>query len=257
MDHIGVIGRESARLAAVLVDIDPDLRCPTCPEFSAADLLWHLTNVHFLWAEILSRRVLDAGEIPAIQARKPDRPATMADMVPILERATGSMLAALASHEDSQACWSWWPADQSVGFSRRMQTYEALMHRVDAELVAGLPVTPFADDVAAGAVDHAVDVMWGWPGYGETYRAEAVVELIATDTGQIWLAEVGSWWKPDGAGPFPNAIRATTGDPEVAVRAPVLDLALWTWTRGGSVQVSGTSAARAALDAVLAKGIQG
>ncbi|MGV9797249.1 maleylpyruvate isomerase family mycothiol-dependent enzyme [Mycobacterium sp. NPDC003449] len=257
MDHIEIIGREAARLAAVLVDAQPDSTCPTCPEFSAADLLWHLTSVHFFWAEILSRRVQDAADLPAIEAAKPDRPATMADMVPILERSTGSMLTALAAYEDSQACWSWWPADQTVGFSRRMQTYEATMHRVDAELVAGLPVGPIADDVAAGAVDHAVDVMWGWPGYGETYRADAVVELIATDTGQTWLVEAGSWWRSDGQGPFPKGVRATTGDPEATVRAPVLDLALWAWTRGGSVRVSGTPAARTALDAVLAKGIVG
>jgi len=45
---------------------------------------------------------------------------------------------------------------------RRMQTYEATMHRVDAELTADLPTGPIAPDVAVGAVDHAVDVMWGW-----------------------------------------------------------------------------------------------
>jgi hypothetical protein len=43
-----------------------------------------------------------------------------------------------------------------------MQTYEATMHRVDAELTADLPTGPIAPDVAVGAVDHAVDVMWGW-----------------------------------------------------------------------------------------------
>lgn len=59
-------------------------------------------------------------------------------------------------------------ADQTVGFTRRMQTYEATMHRVDAELTAGLPVGPIAPDVAASAVDHAIDVMWGWQQEGST-----------------------------------------------------------------------------------------
>ncbi|MET0896296.1 MAG: maleylpyruvate isomerase N-terminal domain-containing protein, partial [Mycobacterium sp.] len=49
---------ESALLAAALADLDPDRRCPTCPEWTAADLLWHLTEVHFFWAGILSRGAL-------------------------------------------------------------------------------------------------------------------------------------------------------------------------------------------------------
>jgi hypothetical protein len=132
-------------------------------------------------------------------------------------------------------------------------------HRVDAELTASLPVSPIAKDVAAGAIDHAVDVMSGWKPEEATYRAQCVVEFLATDTSERWLVEVGSWTAapqgPGGDGGAAMAVRATTGDATAPVRAPVEDLALWAWTRGAGVQVSGRPASVAALDAVIAQGM--
>ena len=40
------------------------------------------------------------------------------------------------------------------------------------------------------------------------------------------------------------------------VTGPVEDLALWAWTRGGSVSISGVPQAVAALDALIAQGMQ-
>jgi hypothetical protein len=86
-----------------------------------------------------------------------------------------------------------------------------------------------------------------------TYRGQAVVEFVATDTDQNWLVEVGSWTGTDDGGP--RAVRAQGGVPAATVRAPVEELALWTWTRGGSGQTSGQPASLAALDAVLSQGM--
>ncbi len=141
-----------------------------------------------------------------------------------------------------------------------MQTYEATMHRLDAELTAGLPISPIAPDVAAGAVDHAVDVMWGWLPEWASYGVREVVEFVAPDVHRRWLVEVGQWTGTDPesgtAFDMPRAMRATAGEPTAAVRAPVVELALWAWTRGGSVQTSGQSASLAALDAVVTNGMQ-
>jgi hypothetical protein len=131
-----------------------------------------------------------------------------------------------------------------------MQIHEATMHRVDAELTAAVPVSPIGPDVAAGAVDHAVDVMWGWLPAGATYQAGAVVEFVATDADRQWLVEVGR--STEG----PRAVRASAGEPSATVRAPIGDLALWAWTRGGAVEVSGDAESVAALDAVVTSGIQ-
>lgn len=252
MDRLRIIDTESARFAEALAAADPARPCPTCPDWSALDLLWHLTEVHFFWSQILSRRVLSTDGVADVEAAKPARPETVPDILALREQATSALLAQLASREDAEACWSWWPPDQSVGFTRSMQTYEATMHRIDAELTAGLPVTPVDADVAAGAVDHAVDVMWGWLPDGASYRPDEVVEFVASDTGRHWLVEVGSWRARDGS-EVPRAVRAQSGEPAVSVSAPAADLALWAWRRGGSVTVSGESVT---LDALLTEGMQ-
>ncbi len=87
-----------------------------------------------------------------------------------------------------------------------------------------------------------------------------MVEFVAADTGESWLVEVGSWTGPPGesgaAVDAPRAVRATAGEPTATVRAPVVDLALWAWTRGDAVQISGRPPALAALEALLGQGMQ-
>jgi hypothetical protein len=50
-------------------------------------------------------------------------------------------------------------------------------------------------------------------------------------------------------------VRATNGTPTGSVAAPVADLALWAWTRGGTVEISGQPASVAALTAVVTNGM--
>jgi uncharacterized protein (TIGR03083 family) len=250
MDRIAIIGTEAQRLADVLAATAPDARCPTCPEWSASDLLWHLTSVHYFWAGVLSRNARTEADIAAGEQSKPARPTDMADLLALREQATTALLEQLDRLDDAEPRWSWWPPDQTVGFTRRMQTYEATMHRVDAELTAGLPISQIAPDVAAGAVDHAVDVMWGWLPDGATHEPRAVAEFVASDLDRHWLVEIGT------ASGSPRAVRVTDGEPTASVTAPVVDLALWAWTRGGSVEISGDTASVAALDAVVTNGMR-
>lgn len=260
VDRLAIISAESRRFAEALSEVDPDRKCPTCPDWSSADLLWHLTNVHFFWAGILQRRIVNAADLPNVERAKPDRPETLVEMLALRERATDALIEQLAAREDGESCWSWWPSDQTVGFTRRMQTYEATMHRVDAELTANMSVTRIADDVAAGAVDHAVDVMWGWLPEDGAYRAAGDVEFVASDTGQRWLVEMGSWTvtNTDDASTDSGmrALRVTQAEPAATVIGTVADLALWAWGRGGSVEVTGESSAIATLSALIGEGMQ-
>jgi hypothetical protein len=139
-----------------------------------------------------------------------------------------------------------------------MQTYEATMHRVDAELTAGLPIGPITRDVAAGAIDHAVDVMWGWMPDGARYRPHGVVELVAADTDQTWRLECGGFSARGRDGSVvdgPTARRAVTGAPTASVTGPVVDLARWAWTRGGRVRIAGDESTVSALNAVVTQGM--
>jgi uncharacterized protein (TIGR03083 family) len=250
MDAIAIIRTEAQRLADVLAATPTDARCPTCPDWSAPDLLWHLTEVHFFWAGVLERDARTDADIAAVEQAKPERPTGISDLLKLREQATTALLDQLGRLDDAEPRWTWWPPDQTVGFTRRMQIHEATFHRVDAELAAGVPISAISSGVAADAVDHAVDVMWGWLPDGASYEARAIVEFVATETDRRWLVEVGQ------STVGPRALRAAAGEPTATVRAPVVDLALWAWTRGGAVEISGDDSSVAALDAIVTNGMQ-
>ena len=90
--------------------------------------------------------------------------------------------------------------------------------------------------------------------YASARSGSSVVEFVATDTGARWHVDVGSWTAPTGAS-GPRATRGRAGEPAAVVTGPVEDLALWAWTRGGSVSISGEPNAVAALDALLTQGL--
>lgn len=261
MEPISLIRTEAQRLADVLAGVDPAMPVPTCPGWTASDLLWHLGEVHWFWANVLSRGAVTEADVEQIEQDKPVRPESMAELVAFRDRSTEALLAELATLDDADHRWTWVPAEQTVGFTRRMQVYEATMHRVDAELTAGVDVGPIHPEVAAGAVGHAVAYMWGWRPEWAAYTPAAVVELAASDTGDRWLAEVGRW---TGTGPEsgrqfdqPCCRRADEGEPAASATAPAEQLALWAWRRGGAdVRPSGHPDAVAALLAVVESGIQ-
>ncbi|HIT76988.1 MAG TPA: maleylpyruvate isomerase N-terminal domain-containing protein [Candidatus Avipropionibacterium avicola] len=259
MDPIAVIRHESNLFADVLAATDPQAQVPTCPDWDAADLLWHLTEVHLFWSAILASDARDEQAVEAIEQAKPARPDTIGDTLALREQATTELAAQLTRLDDAEPRWSWWSADQTVGFTRRMQTCEATMHRVDAELTAGLAVTPLEPEVATLAIEHAFRVMWAWLPDWASWESLAVVELLASDTGQRWLLDVGHW---TGTGPdsgeafdWPRAVLTETGEADGTVTATIDDLARWAWTRGTDVTVRGSEQAAGALDRLLSHGI--
>ena len=103
MDRIAIIDAEAQRLADVLSSTDPDARCPTCPDWTASDLLWHLTEVHYFWAGVLGQRVRSDAELPAVEQAKPQRPSALADTVTLRAEATAALLRELANRERRRA----------------------------------------------------------------------------------------------------------------------------------------------------------
>jgi len=261
MDHVNAIRTAADRFSAVLAGADPTATVPTCPDWDAAELAWHLTEVHLFWAGILADNARTPDDVEAVDNAKPPRPDTVAGILELRAAATEALTAQLDALDDAEVRWTWWNADQSVGFTRRMQVCEATMHRIDAELTAGLQPSPIPADVATLCIDHCLDVMWAWIPDWATVEPLAVVRLEAADTGQHWWAEFGHW---TGTGPessqtvdFAYARRTAPGPESVAtVRAPLADLAQWAWVRGGTVEVTGTAAGKAAVERLHAQGIQ-
>lgn len=259
MDASTVIRHEGNRFADVLAATDPSASVPTCPDWSAADLLWHLTEVHLFWSAILAEGARTGAEVAAIDEGKPPRPDTIGETLAIREQATTALANQLSNLSDTESRWTWWTRDQTVGFTRRMQVCEVTMHRVDAELTAGAAVTPIGDDVATLAVDHCIDVMRAWLPDWASWEHVATVEFRATDTGQSWLVDLGpvAGVEPGGGEEtWQRITRAAAGaTPTATVTGTVQQLARWTWNRGCEVTVTGTDHAVAAITAAITEGL--
>lgn len=254
MDASSFITRESDRLASVLASLDPTTPCPSCPGWTARDLIAHLTQVHHFWATVLAENIRTDEEVAPVDANPPGLPESIDEILPVRAAATRALTAALDNLSDEEPRWSWWPADQTVGFTRRMQVCEAVMHRVDAELAAGLEPTPIDEDIAAHCLSHCVDVMWAWLPEGASHTSRGVARIAAA--GREWLVDVGDYPHGDSA-PVPRAQRAAEGaEPTVEIAGDLDDLARWAWGRGGQVMVTGDKSGVEAMERLIAAGIQ-
>ena len=261
MDHLDLLNAETDRFIAAVRQADGAAPVLSCPDWTADDLLWHLTEVHAYWAAILGTGAVTDQESEAVEAAKPSRPDDREATIALLVEGTAALISQLAARADEEPAYSWFPPDQTVGFTRRMQVHEATMHRVDAELAAGLPSAPISPEVAADGIAHGVEVMWGWwgtnPGF-EFRPTSGIVELRASD-GASWLVQPGRWGGTGQSGKEydePGAVLADEGNPAATVDGTVEELYRWLWGRGGEPAASGDDTALAALREARDQGMQ-
>jgi uncharacterized protein (TIGR03083 family) len=240
LDHIR---RESLRFREALTGCDPAARVPSCPEWSAADLVWHLTEVQQFWERIVRERPAGPGE----DWTEPQRPDTSYDgLLAAFDESHSAFVAVLEAADPAEPAWSW-SAEQTVGFTFRRQAHEALVHRLDAELTAGT-VTPLDPRLAADGVDEALDIMFGGtPEWGrfDPLPHHVRVDLTDTDT-QVWV-QLGTFsgTSPDGvehAAEADISVVADPGvDPDAVVEGLAGDVDAWLWRRGddAGIRVAG------------------
>ena len=248
LDHLR---RESSRFRDVLAGCDPAARVPACPDWDAADLLWHLTGVQWFW----SRMVLGETDPEAVQER--ERPTAHADLLALFDECSAALADALASKDPADPAWTWAP-EQTVGFIYRRQAHEALIHRLDAEQAAGQE-TPLDPRLAADGVEETIGVMFGGtPHWGTFTPGEQLLRVDCIDTDDHVWVRLGIF-----AGTDPDSGTTYADEPDVAVvddpgvepdcliSGPAGPLDAWLWRRGGDEQVDVTGD-RAAYDAFRA-----
>lgn len=261
--YLGHLDRESRRFADVLAGVDPAVPVPTCPDWSTADLVWHLAEVQWFWGSIAEGRITDDDEADALEDDKPARPEDYQELLALFDTAHARLSAAVADGPDHTPLWSW-AAEQTLRFTRRRQAHEALIHRVDAELTAGIPVGPLDARLAADGIDEVLTVMWGdVPEWARFSTSGMVLALETTDTGDAWMVELGRM-----IGTSPRSGRSydesttTLVEPgsrpaDALVRGSSADLDLWLWNRGNTgLDRSGDRSALDGLAALVAAGVQ-
>jgi uncharacterized protein (TIGR03083 family) len=220
-DPHGAIRRESDRFYAIAEAADPSLTVPSCPDWTIADLVWHLAEVHWFWGTDVEQRATDPD---AIEAQKPERPAGYDELVAFGRAQADRLLAILEATADDVAVWTWalQEADHSAGFVRRHQVQEAAVHRWDLELAASGDPAPIDTDAAVDSIDEVLAITLPW-----LVRADkplpGTVHIHCTDPG---LDGDGEWFiHPDGR------VEAIHAKGDAAIRGGASDVLLALYSR--------------------------
>jgi uncharacterized protein (TIGR03083 family) len=258
LDLLGHLRADTARFVHVLRDADPAARVPSCPDWDAADLLWHLGEVQWFWGTVVAERLQSVDGL-----EPPPRPAAYDALATFLEEQCDRLVAALASTDPEEPVYMW-AEDRTAGYVRRRQAHEALVHRLDAELTTGA-VTPLDPALASDGVEEALDIMYGGcPPWGLFTPSGTQVEVRAEDTGLRVAVALGRFTGTDPATgtaydePDLSVRAADPAAPPAAVlsgRAEDLDAWLWHRRDGSVLQVDGDRAAYERLLGVLAQPI--
>lgn len=240
LDYLTHLRSESERFLAALAGADPSARVPSCPEWNAGDLLWHLAEVQWFWAGIVEeRRQSPEGMDP------PPRPGDLAQLASFAQAQAARLHRVLAETDPATEVYMW-ARDRTAGYIRRRQAHEALIHRLDAELTTGR-VSPLDADLAADGVLETLDVMYGGcPPWGRfTGDGRRVLFAVEDRPEQSVTVELGRFTgtDPDDDEAYDeddlSVVQAGEGVPPLAtVRGTADDLDAWLWHRRGDEAVA-------------------
>lgn len=216
-----------------------------CPDWSVADLVWHITGVHWFWGTIAAELLSS----PPDASRRPTRPADD-ELVNTFEKGARRLVEVLRAADQDAGCWTWAPAQQDVAFITRHQVQEAAVHHWDAANAAGHRLQVEAD-VAMDAVEEFLT-------FSMSTEADPAEPPRPALNGAVWVCpclsdrESPVWLIQDGTTPgtvtwqrLPEGAQVTdlvaAGLPVVGGHADPANVLLWLygrvpdpWGNGGS-----------------------
>ena len=225
--HLSALARDGAAFADSCVAAGLNTGVSSCPAWSVADLVWHLTEVHHFW------RTIVGGQWSSPEGYEdPTRPPGD-ELVATYRAGLATTLSVLASADPAQANWTW-SSDHTAGFVIRRMAQETVVHRWDADFAAGAS-TPIESELASDGIDEFLTHMLG----DVVTDAEPVggsVHLHCTDVAGEWTVRPGDSSK--------QVVTREHAKGDAALRGAASDLLLALWRRQelASVDVVGDGA---------------
>ena len=212
-----------------------DQPVPSCPDWTLADLVAHTGEVYLHKATVMRDQKWPDPWPPEGHP---------ADPIAVLDLGYREVTAEFVARPPDEESLTWYVPDQTVGFWIRRMAQETVVHRMDAQLAAGVPVTPAPDDLAVDGVDEVLHrfLAYGsveWPGEYATVKGGHLAGDAGRDTILV-TAGTAAWT----VRPTPRSVSVTDGGDTSDARAVVSagpDAVLrWLWGRAGDDTVTVT-----------------
>lgn len=215
-DELAAISAHSAALADAATDLTAAVE--HCPGWTVADLVWHVTEVHWFWRTIAAERLA----APPDESRRPARAADD-HLVADFRAGAAALVDVLGGADQGASVWTWFPDRQDIGFITRHQVQEAAVHHWDAAHATGAAWS-MSPAVAADAIEEFLTCSLA--------DADDVARLGRTLAGPLTLAatDTGQSWTISQADPT-AALGWTSGTSDPTVSGTVTDLLLWVYQR--------------------------
>lgn len=182
MDHLLGWRTETARFAELLDDADLALRVPACPEWTVADLAFHVGWVLDRFRRIAGDRLTERDQVRELGVI--DRPATDAELPAWFRDRVAEMDPVLAGLDPHEPVWNFTRAPHDGAWVRRRMHHELVVHRHDLEEALGA-TTPIDDEVAADGVAELMSVLSTAGGRWDGQR-RATIQVTEDTMGRTW-----------------------------------------------------------------------
>jgi uncharacterized protein (TIGR03083 family) len=224
------LASDAARLREVAAAADGAAPVPSCPGWTVTDLVGHVAAVYLHKVECMVRGVQPATWPPAELAEEAAR-----QPLALLDRAYRALVKQFDTRLPNAPAAGWYEPDRTVGFWIRRMAHETVIHRIDAELAAGVPPAPVPDDLAVNGIDEFLYVFLV---YGTSAWLEYARDALAEADGQdVRLVTTGGAWLVH---PTPHGVRVAedpSGPVATEVSGAPADLLRWVWGRAGDEAV--------------------
>lgn len=221
--------QQGVLLAAAAEATDLDATVPSCPGWTVRDLVRHVGMVHRWATEVVTAggpAVGDVGFEAATVYPADD------ELISWLRQGHEALVRTLRDRPADHECWTFMRGSPTpLHFWTRRQLHETSVHRMDAELAAGRPISPVSAVIAADGIDELLTAF--------IVRQSGRLRSDEPWTMAVQPSDVDRAWTVRVTAEAPVTVREAL-PADVAVTGPAGDLYRFLWNRArDGVSVSG------------------
>jgi uncharacterized protein (TIGR03083 family) len=195
---------------------------PTCPDWTLADLVRHVCEVHS-WAEWILR----GGDRKEAVFFPPDNDS----LLDTFDTGLKSLVGCLEAAPDSLDVWSFLPAPSPKAFWARRQAHETTIHAVDAEYAVDCGLSEIDHDLAVDGLDELLVGFAPRRIKGGMVPELRSIMFAPVDANISWTVDL----RPDASA---TTLLNAPNVADLSVMATAENLYLWAWNRASDQDVT-------------------